>query len=411
MTVKQFTETVKEHQYRQQLEQVRINITNPALKLSKTLVGAVEIFNFVDDQVKGFSRMKDLGPTVSASKSAFESALSSIVSMVTNNNVDQYHWENLLRPISRDIYIYNHPTTDFINLLEKESPEYVQAAIHYFSSGSLNSISDKNNFAGYILAAEFDNKGSSNILKKSRLELQTIERAREQVLEKSTEANNSLITYFDRADTLVQEFKLAVDSDIESKSLELDTWIIDSKKKFDDFTTDTEKQRKLLEETYQNKLRLEPAAQYWKQRATVLRKDGQNWIGWLIADIVVSVGILITVLILISNGTIAEVFKDVGTAVKWSIVFITLVSFMAYGLRILSRLAFSSFHLARDAEEREQLAYVFLSLSKDTSLDETQRNLITQSLFSRSDSGLLREESSPTMPGNIIDKVTQKVNA
>ncbi len=112
------------------------------------------------------------------------------------------------------------------------------------------------------------------------------------------------------------------------------------------------------------------------------------------------------VLYLISDGTLKDLFEKTGSAVRWSVVFITFVSFLAYGIRTFAKLMFSSYHLSRDAEEREQLSYVYLALKKEQSIDPTERHLIMQSLFSRADSGLLRDDSSPTMPGgSFIEKL------
>ena len=88
--------------------------------------------------------------------------------------------------------------------------------------------------------------------------------------------------------------------------------------------------------------------------------------------------------------------------------YVTFLSFLAYGIRALNKVAFSSFHLARDAEEREQLTYVYLSLVKDSAVDEKEKNLIMQSLFSRADTGLLKDDSSPTMPNDITGKLFGK---
>ncbi len=110
----------------------------------------------------------------------------------------------------------------------------------------------------------------------------------------------------------------------------------------------------------------------------------------------------------ISIGTIEKIFQNAGTAIKWSVIYITLFSFLAYAIRIFSKLTFSSFHLVRDAEEREQLTYVYLALQKEKGIDQTERHLIMQSLFSRADSGLLKDDASPTMPGNIVDQMIKK---
>jgi hypothetical protein len=46
---------------------------------------------------------------------------------------------------------------------------------------------------------------------------------------------------------------------------------------------------------------------------------------------------------------------------------------------------FSAYHLARDAEERYTLTYLYLSLLKDNNVTDNERNLVMQSLFSRAE--------------------------
>ena len=42
------------------------------------------------------------------------------------------------------------------------------------------------------------------------------------------------------------------------------------------------------------------------------------------------------------------------------------------------------------------------------SMDSEDRKLILQSLFSRSDTGLLKEDSGPTMPNDFLSKIINK---
>src|SRR5690606_31936568 len=86
-------------------------------------------------------------------------------------------------------------------------------------------------------------------------------------------------------------------------------------------------------------------------------------------------------------------------AIQGVVIFGTLLATFAFLVRTLSRLAFSSFHLMRDAEEREQLTYLYLSLINGQQIDQDSRDIILQALFSRSETGLLTSESGPTMPG------------
>ena len=75
-----------------------------------------------------------------------------------------------------------------------------------------------------------------------------------------------------------------------------------------------------------------------------------------------------------------------------------------FGIQALKKAMFSSFHLARDAEEREKLTVFYLSLIKDTTITQEDRSLILQSLFSRAETGMLKDDGNPTMPG-IFDKI------
>ena len=102
-----------------------------------------------------------------------------------------------------------------------------------------------------------------------------------------------------------------------------------------------------------------------------------------------------------------KLFENTGSSIKWSIVFITFISFLFFLIRTFTKLTFSSFHLSRDAQERKQLTYVYLALKENDAVSDIDRNIVLQSLFSRADTGLLKEDSSPTMPTtSLIEKIT-----
>ena len=81
---------------------------------------------------------------------------------------------------------------------------------------------------------------------------------------------------------------------------------------------------------------------------------------------------------------------------------------MAFSIKVVSKVMFSSFHLARDSEERYTLTYFYLALLKDSNVTSDEKQLIMQSLFSRADTGLLKEDSSPTMPNDMVGKIFNK---
>ncbi|MFH4043602.1 DUF6161 domain-containing protein, partial [Acinetobacter baumannii] len=49
-------------------------------------------------------------------------------------------------------------------------------------------------------------------------------------------------------------------------------------------------------------------------------------------------------------------------SLQGTVLLAVIISAFVFLIRMLSRLAFSSFHLQRDAEERQQLTYVYLAL-------------------------------------------------
>ena len=80
-------------------------------------------------------------------------------------------------------------------------------------------------------------------------------------------------------------------------------------------------------------------------------------------------------------------------------------------LRITIKMTLSSYHLARDSKEREQLSYFYLSLMQTNGVSDNERAIILNSLFSRSDTGLLKGDSSPIMSANVTDVINKmKIN-
>lgn len=126
---------------------------------------------------------------------------------------------------------------------------------------------------------------------------------------------------------------------------------------------------------------------------------------WLIGVSVVSALLLFILLLSLGNGFFETAFSDPVKGIKWSIILVTMVSLLAFTIKILAKMTFSSLHLSRDSEEREQLAHFYLALKHETTISENERQLILQSLFSRSDTGLLKEDSAPTMPNGMLDKI------
>ena len=175
------------------------------------------------------------------------------------------------------------------------------------------------------------------------------------------------------------------------------------------YFSERDKQCADLENLYENKLRIEKPADYWKQMSEMYAKKGKVWLiaGCLLAGLIIAM--LICIIIFVPNIFDADSYWfDI---LKNSAIVTVIAGVAIYVLRIFVKMALSSFHLGRDAKEREQLSYYYLSLIEGKAITDRERALIINSLFSRSDTGLLKGEAAPTMATNIsdiIETVTKK---
>ena len=90
--------------------------------------------------------------------------------------------------------------------------------------------------------------------------------------------------------------------------------------------------------------------------------------------------------------------------IRESVLYLVILSLFAFAIRSSARLMFSFFHSARDYSERANLTRYYVNLLKTDAASQEDRAIIMQSLFSRSDTGLLKDDGAPIMPGNMISK-------
>lgn len=198
----------------------------------------------------------------------------------------------------------------------------------------------------------------------------------------------------------------------------LSNWLLHNKTKFSKFLDTSNEEFKILfddtnqefsniQNQYSELLKLQEPVKYWKDRAGELNKKA-NIMMWVLGGIT-AIAVVLTYVLLwwTPEGMLESIFNgDKSAAIRWSIVFAIFISFIAFMFRAIMKFMFSNYHLARDAEEREKLTYLYISLLSKGDFSEEEKKIVFQALFSRSDTGLLKEDSSPTMPGisSIIEK-------
>lgn len=307
------------------------------------------------------------------------------------NSLDQ----NTLRHAMPNWLWSGHPfVKPFVDSHKEYGNAVATAFLDYITKKQIGNLNHHSAFLGAMIGYEFTNQ-DSEIIKRRNGEKASLAQLRSQ-LEKTT---NTLI------------------GETENLKEDLNSWFSENRETWSSWlkksaTEHSEQQTKHkdefiaymdgcrtrisdLENTYQEKLRLEKPAQYWKRAARKLGIQGGLWSLALIFSLLLGV--------VYFSGFFTEWLKGQQISVQLNtiqgvVIFGTVLAVYAFLVRTLSRLAFSSFHLMRDAEEREQLTYLYLSLINDQKIDENSRDIVLQALFSRSETGLLTTETAPTMP-------------
>lgn len=222
---------------------------------------------------------------------------------------------------------------------------------------------------------------------------------------KLNETHNKFIEKSDEADKLIIEIK-------ESSAKLMDEVKINDKNLLDENHAELDKTKNnfnKLEELYKEKLKLAAPAEYWRKLSEEYKKRGY---AWTTVSVVVSIIflILLTCILYYLPESLSEQNEKLSFMnLRGAIIFALIVSIGVYIIRLFTKLAISSFHLERDAKEREQLTYVYLALIKSGGVSTEDRNIVLQAIFSRADTGLLKGDSSPTLPDGVVSQILKNI--
>ena len=361
-----------------------------------TLKGYQQIKVFVEKEIEFWNKMKNRPDFANRHHDHFNSIrnqMSGLESQVHQMDIRQFNREseNLLRDLrrgentkinGRSIVYSNTPQAKFLSDLININPETAQAAYYFFDRIPITLDRQRltlsmNSLNGYLKAFEFENAGLPST-QRANQERCTLEKIRSESLQKIVD----------------------IDKQFRECASRVETWQEETSQALRQFREDKETKLSQLQDTYQEKLKLQGPVQHWQDRAKRYNKDGRTWLKWLLAVAGVTVAILLFLLYFPPDSFSLGILKGEPLAVK-AVVFVgAALSLCAYLIKTFTRLTFSSFHLSRDAQEREQLTMVYLALVHEQGeANPEERKLILQSLFSRSDTGLLGKDSSPSMPG------------
>jgi hypothetical protein len=383
-----------------------------------TFTGVSAIYEYVNQQVNGWEGIEqDLPNEFIQSKQYFKTIQSLIIQFVqsySDSDINQLNgqWSTVKNAIAQTNpkpITYDSSITSYLIDLYSNSRDYFQGAYN-FIFGISYSINDKNLFFGAVLAYEFALKDKTEITGRKKQEQKSISRLKNDFQKYIQKSEIEVVDYIEKTHSSYKDYVQKIDDLKNEKEKEFTEWFENTKtEEWQKWYDEKNQKLKRLEDTYEANLKLQKPAKYWQIKSTKYYEQGnkaKTALYWLIGISVVFLGII---LVVSPDYIFNTVFNGNSIAiVRWSIVFITLISLIAFSVKALTKYMFSSYHLARDAEERHTLTFFYLSLLKDTEVKDEDRNLILQSLFSRVETGLLKDDSSPTMPSDTLSKFIVK---
>lgn len=378
------------------------------------ITGVLPILKHILENEEGWGKYQNLPEGIKNSHAFYVNLKNHLTKFLRSISTQDESWLNgqwynvVTQPVqngSRHAIEHNCPEGKFLQELYEKQPQSVEGAYQFLTNSGVNNFRDRQFLTGMLLAYEFKEQEASELGQRRDKSKRSIAALRNEAKKYLTESEEHLTKFLADAKQASEQNSQAINELQKTKEEAFDSWFAQTKTDFEKFDQGAQEWLVSQEKLYREKLRLEKPAEYWKLRAEKLKSEGQTYL-WCLA-VATGLGVLLMFLILwlVPDGLKLDPFTGDATAIKWTIVFITFISFLAFGIRTLAKLTYSAFHLRRDAEEREQLAYVYLALRKDGNVDEAERHLIMQSLFSRAETGLLKDDSSPTMPGNVMERV------
>ena len=389
------------------------------INLNIKLIGFQALFVYLNNQIEGWDKIDYSIPEElnKNSREFFQKIFNSITKTDfahPNFKVNNYIYNtNVLILSLDDSFPYDCPETEFLIKVHYDYPHSFNEAFKFISKNKGYSLNQGDSLIGVLLAYEFKLKDKSDIVERRDKEKTSLSHLRSNYVKYISENELNVKNLFAENKKIIEFHENELNKLYNEKKKELDDYLqkyilITNKnsnfynEEYKSLIAEKNKIFHSLEETYKEKLKLSEPAEYWKSRSVFLKRQGWMSMGGLVVLVIIGIILLYNLLWNTPEEMLTSLFgkdSNPARAVRWSIVFIAFISFLAFAIRALYKVTFSSFHLARDAEERYTLTFFYLSLINDAAVSDKERELIMQSLFSRADTGLLKDDSGPTMPG------------
>ena len=152
-----------------------------------------------------------------------------------------------------------------------------------------------------------------------------------------------------------------------------------------------------IKKTYHDELKLKDPAEFMKTESENYKKSAKNWS-------LATVGLTIVLLLLLylildpqitfTKQLITINFFSNEMPIYSSVIIFSMIALVIYIIRLFIKMAVSSKHLSEEYYQKYSLTYFYLSLLFDGKLEQKQADVILATLFTKADTGLLKNDSS-----------------
>lgn len=326
--------------------------------------------------------------SVASISNLFSSIVNSITAATNDENSVTRHLSEAIRLASLNTFPAVYSKTTFGKLILSKyrlSPVVADGLCRYLNRETIAGI-NFNVFKGFlegVIIGDLENFYQDTTDK----EKETLSTLKSELL---NEINLNYEVHKNHKITLDDSFKSFKD-ETTSWSTEITTKTeILLKEKQDEFDT--------LESRYNENLMLKEPAAYWEKLHIDYNNKGDFWRERVIWSSSIFVVLLSIMLFFLPDIQLTTAGKFNLQSLKETLIFAIIVSIGFYVIKLFVTLTMSSYHLSRDAKERQQLTYVYLALLKEKGVEPAERSIILNSIFARSDTGLLKGDSGPSFP-------------
>lgn len=208
---------------------------------------------------------------------------------------------------------------------------------------------------------------------------------------------NEIIKEKDSYIDFMNEEKVKFNQWQQDKETNYNEWFVNSKNAYDEFMTQSLEKIENLENTYSEKLKVEKPAEFMKKKSVEYANQTKFWIK---LDVIVGIILLVLLALIIDpkvefneNVISINLFSN-ELPVYSSIIILAMICLIIYILRIMIKMTISSKHLSEEYNQKHILAFFYLSLINAGKMDEKIGQAILTLLFSKVDTGLIKNDSS-----------------